>query len=209
MPTLWNNPSSAAWRDSLDAYPAVILAQRVSDLEALDHWYRETLPALIASRPPKPYITLQELIQATRWKMKRGVWRQRNLLLVSGNPEQAVEETSRQAFAAVPDYRKPVARISSLAGVGPATASAVLSAHTPSVYPFFDELVAAQIPGLGDIAFTPAYYARYAQALRDRAQALNEEGSVEAATWSANDVAQALWAASGGKAGQAQDREDS
>jgi hypothetical protein len=205
MTQLWDNPKHHAWREALDAYPAVIHVQNTNELDALDLWYRETLPALLAARGEDPYITLQELIQATRWKMKRGVWRQRNLVLVSGNSEQAVEETSRRAFAAVPDPRKPIALVATLAGVGPATASAVLSAHTPAVYPFFDELVAEQIPGLGDVAFTPAYYARYAQQLRERAQALNEAGG-EDTTWTANDLAQALWSASGGKVQQAKSR---
>ena len=197
MHTLWHNPSPAAWQQTLASYPVVIRAQNVNDLEELDLWHRDTLPALIASRQP-PYITLDELTQATRWKMKRGVWRQRNLLLVSRNPSETVEETSRQAFAAVPDPRKPIAILSTLSGVGPATASAIMSAHTPAIYPFFDDLIAAQIPGLGHVAFTPAYYARYAQQLRDRAQALNETGA-EGAEWTANDIGQALWAASGGK----------
>src|SRR5688572_1378149 len=139
MPDLWNNPSPDAWQAALDTYPNVIAAQQASDLEALDFWYLDTLPTLIASRQP-PYVTLDELIQATRWKMKRGVWRQRNLLLVSGNPEETVEDTSRQAFAGAPDPRKPISVLATLSGVGPATASAIMSAHTPAVYPFFDEL---------------------------------------------------------------------
>jgi hypothetical protein len=199
MPDLWNNPSPTAWQSALDTYPAVISAQQVTDLEALDLWYRDTLPTLIASRQP-PYITLDELILATRWKMKRGVWRQRNLLLVSGNPEETVEDISRQALAATPDPRKPISLLSTLSGVGPATASAIMSAHSPAIFPFFDELVAAQIPSLGPVAFTPAYYARYAEELRKRAQALNESGQSDK-EWRANDVGQALWANSGGKAG--------
>ena len=86
-----------------------------------------------------------------------------------------------------------------LAGVGPATASAALAAHAPGVYPFFDELVAVAIPGLGPVAFTPAYYARYAERLRERAAAL--AAACPDAGWTAQAVSQALWAASGGKAG--------
>src|SRR5688500_6386821 len=83
MPDLWTNPSPDAWQAAPDAYATVIAAQQASDLQSLDFWYLDSLPTLIASRQP-PYVTLDELIQATRWKMKRGVWRQRNLLLVSG-----------------------------------------------------------------------------------------------------------------------------
>ena len=55
------------------------------------------------------------------------------------------------------------------AGVGPATASAVLAAAQPRYYPFFDECVAAQIPEMGELAYTVSFYDRYAIALRKRA----------------------------------------
>jgi hypothetical protein len=171
----------------------------VGGLEELDCWYREELPGLVASRTP-PYVTRDELVKVTRWKMKRGVWRQRNLLLVEENPEAQVEETSREAFAAVPDPRRPVSLLIHLAGVGPATASAVLAAYSPGMYPFFDELVAQQMPGMGDVTFTAPYYARYANMLRAGAEKLN--AVCEHHAWTANDVGMGLWAASGGKAGQ-------
>ena len=78
--------------------------------------------------------------------MKRGVWRARNLVLVRGNDPETVGQLSEEGFALLPDPRKPLARLTRLAGVGPATASAVLATVSPEVYPFFDELVADQIP---------------------------------------------------------------
>lgn len=196
---LWNSLECEAWDRATLQYEAVVQAQGVAGLMELDAWYRGVLPGVVASRSPA-FITLEELVQATRWKMKRGVWRQRNLLLVESNPADTVEKASQEAFSAVPDPRKPISILSSLAGVGPATASAIMSAHTPSVYPFFDELVAGQIPGLGPVAFTSAYYARYADALRQRAQQVSKQ--CPHAEWTAQGVSQALWAHSGGKAGQ-------
>jgi hypothetical protein len=84
--------------------------------------------------------------------------------------------------------------LSTLAGIGPATASALLSAFAPEIYPFFDDLVAAQIPGLGKVDFTPKFYARYADALRTRAQQLGPP-------WTPTTVERALWTNAGGKAG--------
>ena len=81
-----------------------------------------------------------------------------------------------------------------LAGVGPATASAVTAAVAPELYPFFDELVAAQVPGLGKVAWTLSYYGRYAAALRERADALG-------APWTPVMVERALWSSVGGKTG--------
>jgi hypothetical protein len=196
-PDLWNSAACADWQAALDRYPAVVAAQAVNGLEEVDRWHREELPALLAGRTP-PYVTRDELARVTTWKMKRGVWRERNRQLVLGNDSRLVETTSADAFAAMPDLRRPIALLCALAGVGPATASAVLAAYRPDLFPFFDDLVAAQIPGLGPVAFTAAYYARYADQLRTRAAAL--AAACESPVWTVHAVSQALWAASGGKA---------
>jgi hypothetical protein len=196
---LWSSAKCANWISASDRYPQVIQAQGVNGLPELDLWYRTEFAAALAGRDPV-CVTREELQEVTRWKMKRGVWRERNRILVAGNAPQVVQGLSIEAFAAVPDPRRPIAILSQLAGVGPATASAVLAAYRPDIYPFFDELVAAQIPGLGPVAFTPAYYQRYATRLRERANQL--KGLCSEYEWTAQQVSQALWVASGGKAGQ-------
>ncbi len=193
---LWNSSHCDDWHDAIDRYADVVGAQQVRGLEELDLWYRGDFPRLVAARKPA-YITRTELERVTAWKMKRGVWRERNRLLVAGNSPTAVRKASRSALAAVPDLRQPIALLADLAGVGPATASAVLAGYAPAIFPFFDELVAQQIAELGAVAFTAAYYQRYAAALRQRAASLNEQ--CEERTWTAHAVSQALWAASGGK----------
>jgi uncharacterized protein YbjT (DUF2867 family) len=57
-----------------------------------------------------------------------------------------------------------------------------------------DELVAAQVPSLGAVAWTLAYYRRYADALRERAKELGHG-------WTPVMVERALWSHAGGKAG--------
>ena len=171
----------------------MVAAQGVGPLVALDRWYQDELPAAIAGRRPA-HVTLEELARLTEWTMARGVWRARNLELVRGNPPATVVETSERALAAVPHPTKPIAELATLAGVGPATASAVAAAHAPGRYPFFDELVAAQVPGLGKVAWTLGYYARYAEGLRERAASLGGD-------WTPAAVERALWAHVGGKAG--------
>lgn len=188
---LWPSTNLPAWTGALHRYESVIAAQGVAPLVELDRWYREDLPASIARRE-HPHVTHAELVRVTEWKMARGVWRARNLALVRGNDESLVEATSRAALAAVPDPKRPIALLAELAGVGPATASAIVAAAAPEAYPFFDEIVAAQVPGLGKVAFTPSYYARYADAIRARAAELGLQPA---------QVEQALWAHAGGKAG--------
>ena len=197
MTKLWPSSTCADWHAALDRYAAIIDAQQVNGLADLDAWYRNDLPSLIAARSPA-YVTRAELERVTVWKMKRGVWRERNRLLVLGNTPAVVKKTSVEAFAAIPDPRHPVDILSQLAGVGPATSSGVLACRAPEIYPFFDELVANQIPRLGIVAFTATYYQRYAAQLRERAERLNRTCSHH--EWTAHDASQALWAASGGKA---------
>ena len=188
-------PSPAQLRDALDAYPDVVDRQGVAKLPELDRWYREELPGLIAARTPA-HVTLPELVRATEWKMARGVWRAPNLVLVRGNDPDAVAETSAAALAKIPHPRIPIAHLAELKGVGPATASAVAAAAAPELYPFFDEIVAAQLPELGKVAWTLGYYVRYAEALRERAKQFGDG-------WTPMTLERALWALAGGKAGTA------
>ena len=190
---LWRSSSTPRWRDALSRYPDVVAAQGVAKLAERDAWYRDELPASIAARR-KPHVTLAEMVCVTEWKMSRGVWRARNLVLVKGNDGDAVVDASTRALAEIPHPTKPIATLAKLDGVGPATASAVVAAAAPETYPFFDEIVAGQIPTLGPVAWTLGYYARYATALRDKAAALG-------AGWTPVMVERAMWASAGGKAG--------
>jgi len=194
--TLWSEHDCAERQKALDGYPQVIAAQGNERLTRLDGWYSYELPARLASRH-NPFITADELERIASWKMTRGVWRERNRQLVRSNEPEQVAALSRKAFSEVPDLRKPISTLSALAGVGPATASAVMAAYAPQTYPFFDELVAEQIPGLGPVAFTAKYYIAYAEKLQERAAQLRD--ACPRHGWTPHDTAQALWAASGGK----------
>lgn len=188
---LWSSNSQAAWLAALDAYESVITNQKVAKLQALDGWYRDELPAAISKRK-LPHIVHDELVKLTEWKMARGVWRAPNLVLVKGNAPDVVVALSTEAFANVPHPTAPIATLAKLHGVGPATASAVAAAFAPAIYPFFDELVAAQIPALDKVAWTMGYYGKYANALRERAAELRGD-------WTPVNVERALWANVGGK----------
>jgi hypothetical protein len=195
MAQLWSSTSASRWDEALASYADVVAAQGVARLAELDRWYREELGASIAAREPR-HVTHSELVRLTEWKMARGVWRAPNLVLVRSNPEHVVVETSSDALARIPHPTAPISMLAKLKGVGPATASAVAAAVEPSVYPFFDELVAEQVPELGKVAWTLGYYGRYASALRERAEALGRD-------WTPVMVERAAWAFVGGKAGAA------
>ena len=193
MTDLWGASASTRWQSALDRYPDSVAAQGVAPLAALDTWYRAELPALIASRA-SPHVTLAELVRITEWKMHRGVWRAPNLVRVKSNDAALVIDTTTRGLARIPHATAPVKEIATLDGVGPATASAVAAAAAPDTYPFFDELVAAQVPGLGAVAWTLGFYAKYAETLRLRASALG-------GGWTPVMLERALWAHVSGKAG--------
>ena len=193
MAELWASASLRDWRSALDSYVDVVARQGVAKLAAHDEWYRMELPTALSSREPR-HVTHDELVRLTEWKMARGVWRAPNLVLVRSNPADVVTETSAKAIAKIPHPTAPIATLATLKGVGPATASAVAAIAEPTLYPFFDELVAEQVPSLGKVAWTLGYYARYATALRERAVQLG-------ADWTPVMVERAVWAQLGGKAG--------
>jgi len=195
MSDLWNSSAQLKWREALDSYEDVIARQGVTKLVERDEWYRNELPKAIAHRAT-PHVTLAELVKVTEWKMSRGEWRARNLVLVRGNDAAAVVATTTTALRMIPHPTKPISEIAKLDGVGPATASAVAAATAPGTYSFFDELVAAQVPGVGTGAWTVGYYAKYAAALREKAEQVGHG-------WTPVGVERALWANSGGKAGSA------
>ncbi len=186
-PTLWAQASEVEWRRALAAYPEAIARHPVARLAALDTWYREALPAAIGHRQPMT-ITHDELVRVTEWKMARGVWRAPNLVKVKQNAPDVVDAAGRAAAAVLADLGKAVGAFTALDGVGPATASAVLAIMDATRYPFFDEDVARQVPTLGPVAWTLAYYRRYAEALVARAAALG-------GGWTPVMVERALWAA--------------
>lgn len=185
-------PDPQTLRRALEGYSEVVERQGVDRLPELDRWYHDELPNEIRSREPM-YATRAELIRVTEWKMARGVWRARNLVLVRSNEAGDVEAAAKDALSKIPHPTAPISALAKLKGVGPATASGIVAAAAPETYPFFDELVAAQVPGLDKVAWTMGYYARYAEALRTRAAELGAE-------WTPGRLADALWAIAGGKA---------
>jgi|GEM_PF-498644 hypothetical protein len=203
---LYESTNCRAWRETRAQYDALILAHDVNQLPELDAWYCNELPRVLAARQPAS-VTKAEFLDILRWKMKRGDWREWNRVRVANTDARVIQKHAQDAFAAaraldadIPtaskEYKKPLQILSELDGVGPATASAVLAAYRPDLYPFFDEWIAREIPGLGKVAFTASYYWKYADALRGKAKELRELCGAE---WNAQEVGQALWVASGGR----------
>ncbi|KAA8652186.1 uncharacterized protein ATNIH1004_001090 [Aspergillus tanneri] len=127
----------------------------VKEFLHLDELRYSSLPDLVKERTASGgagcgFLEKEELIRLMEWKLKHGVFRPMLLGMVKSNPEKVVRQTTSEAFSAVSGSRATVARDDEadefpkstleklsrpLRGVGPATASLLLSVGTGSQDP--------------------------------------------------------------------------
>ncbi|KAF3941650.1 hypothetical protein ABW19_dt0203287 [Dactylella cylindrospora] len=131
-------------------------------LEELDEW-RDGVPELVRRQKGKSKSTDDLALDAStvkeivNWKLKRGKFRPTILPLVSQNPIGVLEATVKEALSTTPHERvtaldtqeeddKALENVSSmikvltkLKGIGPATATAILSAVFPDTIPMFSD----------------------------------------------------------------------
>lgn len=97
--------------------------------------------------------------------------------LVSSNKPEQVESITRKGLEAMPDVEKAIKILSQLHGVGPATASAIITAAYPECAAFMaDESYIAVYPTSSKISYTLPSYLDYLQQLRLKATELNKAG---------------------------------
>ncbi|KAG0080562.1 hypothetical protein BGZ93_007645 [Podila epicladia] len=192
---LFNSDSVEEWDAVLDKYSIALdhhVASKKDDtLAELDEWYQNTLPTILATRKPQS-IDSSELCNLMSWKLKRGKFRPNLAKLAASNTDSAVKTASQKAFTLITSssLKAALAEMSSLKGVGPATASAILCAAAPEKVPFMADETMASVPGLGPIAYTAGYYLKFAEKVIDKAAALKCKG---AKTSSPHLVEKALW----------------
>ncbi|KAL7979107.1 hypothetical protein Chor_015131 [Crotalus horridus] len=107
----------ASWKAVLNIYQDVIAAMgsKRKNLIALDQWYQEELPRILAGRKEK-YLTKEELLKLMQWKLTRGKFRPRLQQLVAANPREEVEEHTQKAFHQLPDVEAAVKELNKLKG---------------------------------------------------------------------------------------------
>ncbi|RPA86205.1 hypothetical protein BJ508DRAFT_372972 [Ascobolus immersus RN42] len=136
----------------LEAYPSVIksLSKAAKNpdetLESLDIWFRTQLPKVVKARGNEPYLLKSEVQKIVAYKLKRGKFRPSLLGFASRLDEEAVKATTKRAFKLIesptPSKEEIAAgakELSTLKGIGPATASYLLAAYRPSVVPVFSD----------------------------------------------------------------------
>lgn len=154
-------------------------------LVELDEWYSSTLPAAIAARKPM-YITQAELSRVMKWKLTREKFRPRLQQFVDALEDADVQRASTLAFrhCGAGRVRQAVAALTVLKGIGPATASAVLSAGCPSV-PFLSELPSKLVLGTPRLAYSVEELLTVRSLLAECADALNAGEAADCTGWCA------------------------
>ncbi|KAF2760394.1 hypothetical protein EJ05DRAFT_484129 [Pseudovirgaria hyperparasitica] len=137
-----NSIALATFNDILSRYETYV----PSKLLELDRFRYSTLPQALTHRPDRR-LDPSEVVQLVEWKLKHGTFRPKLLNLVRGNSDEAIERTTKEAFAHLDlesedvSVTKALAIVTRLSGVGPATGSLLLSIYRPDAIPFFsDEL---------------------------------------------------------------------
>lgn len=138
------------FQDALTQYNQVVEAISPSkgskpgqkSLAELDKFRYEEAPSLFDVKHPIRPMRLDDVKSLVEWKLKHGKFRPTLMKLVSSNDETFVEDTIKNALDV---YKKPsdtpaaLDILTKLKGIGPATASLLLSVHDPTSVIFFSD----------------------------------------------------------------------
>ncbi|CAJ2499973.1 Uu.00g028260.m01.CDS01 [Anthostomella pinea] len=108
----------------------------------LDAFRYEDAVARFRSRTPQARMTHEDVKVLVDWKLRHGKFRPTLMKLVSSNDEATVADTIEKAMANYwpdRDASKALDAIAKLKGIGPATASLLLSVHDPDRVIFFSD----------------------------------------------------------------------
>ncbi|PVI07945.1 hypothetical protein DM02DRAFT_550171 [Periconia macrospinosa] len=144
----------------LSRYPSIV----PDKLRQLDQLRYESIPATAAQRKAaqrddgeSTFLRKEEVEKLVEWKLSHGTFRPKLLQLVLSNEASAIEKATRDAFETISPHaqqdqqqdrkkgdaplKAATQHLTSLRGIGPATASLLLSVQYPDTIPFFsDEL---------------------------------------------------------------------
>ncbi len=188
---LYSSADASAWAASLAAAPARAAATGVNHE---GRFYGLRLEGTAGAHPIAA-IKKADVVMTVAWKLSRGMWRPRLLAFAEALTEAEVKDAAAAAAAALGNGPAPpaeaalaaaIAALAELKGIGPATATALLTAADDSI-PFLSDEAGVAACGCREYT-TPAALALTA-ALRAKADALGPP-------WTPRDVERALWSAS-------------
>ena len=129
------------WEKIGARYDDMIAEKGGKKLKDLDQFCEELAKTKL--RGEGAAITKDDLLMVVEWKFAKGKPRYALMKHLNSNTESSVLEASRKAFAASSggNAKDAINEMCVLRGVGPATASAVLSLHRGDLFSFMDDEV--------------------------------------------------------------------
>ncbi|KAL9583139.1 MAG: hypothetical protein Q9212_002888 [Teloschistes hypoglaucus] len=117
-------------------------------IQGLEELRYNEIPEVLAQRKKdgEAFLEKTEVQSLIEWKLKFGTYRPKLATLVASNSVSEVRQTTSSAFSIfssddTPNPAKAITTLSKLKGIGPASASLILSCYDPTTIPFFsDEL---------------------------------------------------------------------
>ncbi|KAL8664187.1 MAG: hypothetical protein Q9202_003265 [Teloschistes flavicans] len=117
-------------------------------IQGLEELRYNEIPKVLAQRKEdgEAFLEKTEVQSLIEWKLKFGTYRPKLATLVASNSVSEVRQTTSSAFSIftsddIPNPAKAISTLSKLKGIGPASASLILSCYDPTTIPFFsDEL---------------------------------------------------------------------
>ncbi|KAI9882794.1 MAG: hypothetical protein M1823_005457 [Watsoniomyces obsoletus] len=118
-------------------------------LSELDQWRLNELPSIIQQRKQESsqeaWLEKDEVEKLIQWKLKHGTFRPRLMKLVESNSAEDIKNVTRDAFQiynkswTADGPQESLGWLCSLKGIGPASASLLLSVYDPLNVPFFSD----------------------------------------------------------------------
>lgn len=200
----------------IESYPSVLKSyisaakpKSLSKFTELDSSL-STISSAIQERrqkgPNNPYVTVEELSKIVEWKLTRGKFRPTLLKFAASNQLDLVKSVSSTAFRilsadkiSTTEVKSAITEISKLKGVGPATASLILSLGCPSI-PFMSDEALFCVPktfakitdSKGKLQYTVPAYLEYWSWIDSVVEDLNKDTS-DTHRFTHVQVEQALW----------------
>mmetsp|Transcript_15696 Transcript_15696/g.28548 ORF Transcript_15696/g.28548 Transcript_15696/m.28548 type:complete len:267 (-) Transcript_15696:1348-2148(-) len=208
-----NNSTVAIMTKSTYTRPGVAAAARLASIESLTIWKRteSQYSDMISEKGgdkllsldkfcdelgekltgmTEPFISEEELFKVVEWKFAKGKPRYALMKYLKANGEDSIKKASREAFASVDedDIQASINKFCQLKGVGPATASAILSLYKPDLFSFMDDEVIECLFD-GKRGYTLKIYMAVNNKCAELATTLGS-------AWTPRRVGKALWTAS-------------